>query len=161
MRNIVVLHYLCASCPPSAYAPSVVAGDSRSSTFGGLHRLRGVGLSTLSTFDPPSSSVFCASSCAGATFRGRGLGRFGSSSAVVSSAWAKSSSGSGGAGCLPFPLAEARFLGVGRVVLEGSPCSPPPSGGPTLAVAFAFPFLRVSYLALHWITKVNIRSGKT
>ena len=69
------------------------------------------------------------------------------------------SSCSGVAGCLPFPLAGARFLGAGRVRSRGSPCSPTSSFGyleerppTTLAVAFAFPFLRTSYRALHWIT---------
>jgi len=76
------------------------------------------------------------------------------------------SSGSGVTGCLPFPLGGARFLGAGWVRSGGSPCSPPPSSGwleersPfTLAVAFPFPFLRVSYRALHWITPFNIRGS--
>ena len=166
-ETLVVHYYDCTLCPSSPSGPSVVVGGSRGLTIGGLTRLRGAGLFTFSAFDPPpSSGVLGASSRAWATFRGRPLGRFGGSCAETSLACVIPSSVSEVAGCLPFPLAGARFLGADRVRSGGSSCSPPSSLGclegrspSPLAVALAFPFLRVSYLALHWTTHVNIRGG--
>jgi len=154
---MVVHHCTYAFCSPSASGPSVVAGESRG--FGGLPRLRGAGLCTLSAPDPPSPGVLGTSSWARVTLRGRPLGRFRSDGAALSPTCVGSSSGSGVGGCLPLPFADARFLDLGRVVSEGSPCVSPSSPGTlvegppsTLAVTFAFPFLRVSYRALHWTT---------
>ena len=146
-----------------------MAGDSCGLTFVGLPRLRGTGLIAFSAFDPPPpSGVLGLSSRAWATFRGRPLGRFGCSCVGTSPACVTLSSWSEVGGCLPFPLAGARFLGTGRVRSGGSDCSSPSSLGcledrppATLAVAFAFPFLIVSYRALHWTTSVNIQSCET
>ena len=61
--EIQVVHdYPYAFCPPSPSGHSVVAGDSRGLTFGGLPRLRGTGLVIFSAFDPPSSGVLGGSS---------------------------------------------------------------------------------------------------
>ena len=86
---------------------------------------------------------------------------------VLSSTCVEAPAERGFAGCLPFALADNRFLGAGRAASEGSPCSSPALSGrfderspSTLAVAFALPFLRDSYLALHWITCVSIRGGE-
>lgn len=99
--------------------------------------------------------------------RGRPLGRFGTTCVSLPSTWVEPSARRGVAGCLPFPFAGARFLGVGRVALEGSlRPSPSPFGGfeerppSTLSIAFALPFLRTSYLALHWTTRVGTQDGE-
>ena len=165
-ETLVVHYYDCTLCPSSPSGPSVVVGNSHGSTIGGLTRLRGAGLFGFSAFDPPSSAVLGTSSRAWATFRGRPLGRFGGSCVETSLTCVIPSSGSEVVGCLPFPLPGARFLGAGRVRSGGSSCSSPSSSGcleerspSAFVVAFAFPFLRVSYLALHWTTQVNIRGG--
>lgn len=160
---MVVLPYIYVFCSGLSSEPSTIAGDPRDLSFGGLPRFLGKGLSTLPASDPPPKGVIDVSFWALVTLRARPFGRFGGNCAALGFICVESSVGSGVAGCFPFPLVEARFLGVGRFVSEGLPCSPSlPSGGPDeqslsmLVVVFALPFLRVSYLALHWTSRVGV-----
>jgi hypothetical protein len=80
---------------------------------------RSTSLTRCRSFHPlriqPSISRRCGRLVLRLALRGRPLGRFGSSCVTLSSTRVEPSAGEGVAGCLPFPFAGARFLGVGRV----------------------------------------------